>query len=198
MPTSQLPRWLMVQMQGRVSIPDKKVERPEQCHLGDTVRVQRLVGEARECVLIAPCPSLFSSALCHSVRYHPGYHWSTMIEAKSGLETSQHFKMHHVRELYSKYWVAELWLCPIRISNVTTDRDKPRIERTAYPLVMKKGGARRTRLKHRHQQFALSSLTGSGVEAEREIPILLESFATNDERKSPQMFESGAKMKQEP
>ncbi len=64
----------MVQMQGRVSIPDKKLERPEQCHLGDTERVQRLVGEERECVLIAPCPSLFSFALYHSLRYHLGSH----------------------------------------------------------------------------------------------------------------------------
>lgn len=56
---------------------------------------------------------------------------------------------------------------------------------------------RRTQPKHRHQQFALSSLTGSGVEAEREIPLLLGSFATNDERKSPQMLEVVQKMERE-
>lgn len=35
----------MVQMQGQASVPDEeKLERPEQCHLGDTEREQRLVG----------------------------------------------------------------------------------------------------------------------------------------------------------
>lgn len=47
-----------------------------------------------------------------------------------------------VRELYSKctlrYWLSELWLCPIRISYVTLDRDKLQIERKAYPLVTNK------------------------------------------------------------
>lgn len=33
--------------------------RPQQCHLGDTVRLQRLVGEEMECVLIAPWPSWY-------------------------------------------------------------------------------------------------------------------------------------------
>lgn len=35
------------------------------------------------------------------------------------------------------------------------------------------------------------------MEAEREIPLLLGSFATNDERKSPQMLEVVQKMERE-
>ena len=143
MPTSQLPRWLMVQMQGRASTPDKKARRPEQCHLGDTGRVQRLAGEERRSVLIARRPSLFSFAPCHSLRYHPDSHWSAMIEAKSGQETSQCLECSVCVSCTVKHTQrdAELCLCPIRISCVTLDRDKLQIEGKAYPLVMKKGGA---------------------------------------------------------
>lgn len=172
MRTSQLPRWLMVHMQGWAFIPDKKKTgapwamspwwHRESAEIG-----RGGVGVRLNCTLAF----MLSSIPSHSLRYHPGSHWSTMIEAKNGQETSQCFKCSMCMSLYSKcppwYRVAELWLCSKRITMYPRWRQASDwVE--GISTCNKERRGRRTRLKHRHQQFALSSLTGSGVEADTE------------------------------
>lgn len=97
-------------------------------------------------------------------------------------------KMQHVCEPYStytqRYRLAQPRLCPVSISYVTPDKDMLQIEEGISTRNEEMRG-RRTRLQHRHWQFALSGLTGSVAETELRRGLLLGSYATNDERKSP-------------
>lgn len=92
---------------------------------------------------------------------------------------------------------AEPGPCPISISYVTQDRDELQVEAKSYPLVTK---GRRTWLQCRHQQFALSGLTGSRDEAERGSGV--GGFCSGPmpqtmKRKRSSDVPSGAKMEEE-
>ena len=140
-------------------------------------------------VLIAPRPPLFSFGLCHPPRYQPDSRWFTTTKAKKWAGIIPGLRMRREREPYSMWALRDRgsemnWLCPMRSCYVTLDRDKLQTEDKAYPLVTKKGElgwGKRTWLKHWHQQFASSSLTGSWLEADRGRQLLLGTFSMQRE-----------------